>query len=559
MPGCIQLEEGSDEDRLELPEQPYALALWNLIIRPPRRRYELSRLGPADFRLWSVHVRRVDIDLTNSRGLRLRCSHFLPRGLAEAGASATPRPVVIYLHQNASCRLEALQLVPLFLPLGIMLFSFDFAGCGESDGEYVSLGWHEREDLAKCIEYLRSTGKVSSIGLWGRSMGAVTALMHADRDHTIGGMVLDSPFSNLSTLVSELAQSEYLAVKVPDWLLSVALAFGRMRIRSLCDFDIEELTPEEHVGDSFVPALFVHGRDDDFVQPHHSQKLHEAYNGDKELELVEGDHNSPRPSAMQRKAVLFFCRALRVDPEPQTTRHGNLLRALDLESLASQSMFDYIVPSRRLIFEVASKLAVMGSLPPSTDSRPRLPPWLGERQQVYMPIRAENALQLSETSSEAGFCVSLMPQLSEWGGSSRPPEVLVAYAAADGLHIARASERGREALMHAPCALDLSVPILCILELRPNPARLRLSLGTGGPEVVRLIGEECEPEVSVWLWDSQLGDTQFFECAFADLSHSFAEREPSGGIRVVEADVREVDNAFAPTTDGPCEGSCQLQ
>ena len=32
--------------------------------------------------------------------------------------------------------------------------SFDFSGSGLSDGEFVSLGWWEREDLAAVIEYL---------------------------------------------------------------------------------------------------------------------------------------------------------------------------------------------------------------------------------------------------------------------------------------------------------------------------------------------------------------------------------------------------------------------
>ena len=36
-------------------------------------------------------------------------------------------------------------------------------------------------------------------------MGAVTALMHAHRDPTIGGIVLDSPFTSLNELVKELA------------------------------------------------------------------------------------------------------------------------------------------------------------------------------------------------------------------------------------------------------------------------------------------------------------------------------------------------------------------
>lgn len=43
-----------------------------------------------------------------------------------------------------------------------------------SEGEYISLGWHEIDDVEIVVKYLRNTGKISNIGLWGRSMGAVT-------------------------------------------------------------------------------------------------------------------------------------------------------------------------------------------------------------------------------------------------------------------------------------------------------------------------------------------------------------------------------------------------
>jgi len=33
--------------------------------------------------------------------------------------------------------------------------------------------------------------------MWGRSMGAATALLHANRDPSIAGMVLDSAFADL--------------------------------------------------------------------------------------------------------------------------------------------------------------------------------------------------------------------------------------------------------------------------------------------------------------------------------------------------------------------------
>ena len=105
------------------------------------------------------------------------------------------------------------------------LFTFDFGGCGMSEGDYISLGWWEREDLALGVRYLRDLPTVSCIGLWGRSMGAATALLHGDRDPSIAGMVLDSSFSSLRVLATELA-AQY-ASKVPGFALSLALKMVR--------------------------------------------------------------------------------------------------------------------------------------------------------------------------------------------------------------------------------------------------------------------------------------------------------------------------------------------
>jgi alpha/beta superfamily hydrolase len=57
-----------------------------------------------------------------------------------------------------------------------MFCCFDFSGSGVSEGEYVSLGVFETEDTLCVIKYLKSLGYVNNIGLWGRSMGAVTSI-----------------------------------------------------------------------------------------------------------------------------------------------------------------------------------------------------------------------------------------------------------------------------------------------------------------------------------------------------------------------------------------------
>ena len=81
---------------------------------------------------------------------------------------------------RARC-LQALDVLELILSAGMTLFALDLGGCGLSEGEYISLGWYEREDVCEVVKHLRGTGEVSCIGLWGRSMGAVTSLLHGDR------------------------------------------------------------------------------------------------------------------------------------------------------------------------------------------------------------------------------------------------------------------------------------------------------------------------------------------------------------------------------------------
>ena len=69
-----------------------------------------------------------------------------------------------------------------FIENGLQLCCFDFHGCGISDGNFVSLGVYESFDIETVANFLRSSGRVGKIILWGRSMGAVASLLYASRD-----------------------------------------------------------------------------------------------------------------------------------------------------------------------------------------------------------------------------------------------------------------------------------------------------------------------------------------------------------------------------------------
>ena len=88
---------------------------------------------------------------------------------------------------------------------------YDAAGCGLSEGEYITLGWNEHKDLALVVDHLHSLQKFDKIVLWGRSMGAVTALMYLteqpSHQEKVACAVLDSGFNDLSDLMKSVAGS----------------------------------------------------------------------------------------------------------------------------------------------------------------------------------------------------------------------------------------------------------------------------------------------------------------------------------------------------------------
>jgi fermentation-respiration switch protein FrsA (DUF1100 family) len=51
------------------------------------------------------------------------------------------------------------------------------------------------------------------------------------------------------------------------------------------------LNPIENVGTCYIPALFIAGKKDTFVDPHHTEEIYEKYAGDKEIMMFDGDHN----------------------------------------------------------------------------------------------------------------------------------------------------------------------------------------------------------------------------------------------------------------------------
>jgi len=283
--------------------------LVNAIIRPPRLDYKVSDLGPTSFIWRRRRFMRSDFRLTGARGQQLSCSWWRP------ATCGSPPPCVVYMHGNSSCRLEAVDVLRPVLDEGLSLLAFDFAGCGHTDGDFITLGYLEKKDLGAVVAYLRAND-VLSIALWGRSMGAATALLYGSRDSGIKAMILDSPFASLEQLMREVVDRAQLRFK-PNYAVNAALRWVRATILRKTGMDIMRLRPAENVSDCTMPAVFLVGSEDTFIPPHHTEAVFKQYAGEKRLITVDGGHNSLRPTFAMEAAAAVLKHPMSPTPPPQ--------------------------------------------------------------------------------------------------------------------------------------------------------------------------------------------------------------------------------------------------
>ena len=147
-----------------------------------RDEYIEEELGFPNFTIENRHYTRKDFELLNFKGYLLKVS------MLEPDPKERPQdimPCVIYLHANASSRIEGLHIRRFLLKRNINLCVFDFQGSGLSEGEYISLGYHEKHQVKNIVDFVEKYPGVGKIGLWGRSMGAATTLIYANMDKRI--------------------------------------------------------------------------------------------------------------------------------------------------------------------------------------------------------------------------------------------------------------------------------------------------------------------------------------------------------------------------------------
>jgi pimeloyl-ACP methyl ester carboxylesterase len=256
-----------------------------LAVRPPRIAIPL---GPDDYRLPVEHVRiRAD------DGVRL-AGWFVPR----PGA-----PAIVLLHGYPAEKADLLPIASALAPQFAMLL-VDHRYFGDSEGRATTLGYRERGDLRRVVDFLEARG-APAVGVFGLSLGGAVALLTAAEDPRIGAVAAYAPFADLRALGRELYGWMWLARYpfVEAMLLWARLAFGA---------DIARPTPAEAAARLRIPVLLVHSRRDEQIPFGHAERLRAALAGNAraEFEFMDRGRHGELPAGFEGRLARFFRLAL---------------------------------------------------------------------------------------------------------------------------------------------------------------------------------------------------------------------------------------------------------
>ncbi len=241
-----------------------------LMVRPDVRPFvpdiEGGPATPSDIGLSYEPVR-----FTTDDGVTLS-GWFIP-------AARETRTAVVVLHGFGGHRLPELAAFVPWIHERHHVLQFDFRGHGESGPGWVTLGAHERRDVAAAVAFLEHRG-LGPIALFGISMGAATAIVSAP-ELPVAAVIADAPFAELHhPIANRMREVGYpLAEMGARAIVAGAALRTRSRMRNPIDV-VARIAPRA--------LLVIAPREDRTISWRQMIRLYESAGEPKELYVVPG-------------------------------------------------------------------------------------------------------------------------------------------------------------------------------------------------------------------------------------------------------------------------------
>ncbi len=161
----------------------------------------------------------------------------------------------------------------------------DLRGTGQSGGDMVSIGYHERKDLLACVRWLQGKG-LKTIGAHGFSLGAATVCFAMNDSSDLGFAVVESSYDTMQHAIDNRLD-----------LYSVPHFIGwpyRFCLSHRLGADFTALSPLTYMPRCTCPTLVMSGDSEGVLSAVETTALYEKCGSQhKQLHLFKGGHHRP--------------------------------------------------------------------------------------------------------------------------------------------------------------------------------------------------------------------------------------------------------------------------
>jgi esterase/lipase len=168
---------------------------------------------------------------------------------------------VIVVHGYNGCCLDMIDFSKNFYKNDFNIILPDCRGHGKSQGSYIGMGWHDRLDIVKWIEYINKENSNSKIVLYGLSMGAATILMSSGEKlpNNVKCIIEDCAYN--SAFEEFRYQLNISQKKIPKYMLNIVNFICAIHAK----YKLSDACVIDQIKKSKTPTLFIHGGRDKFV------------------------------------------------------------------------------------------------------------------------------------------------------------------------------------------------------------------------------------------------------------------------------------------------------
>ena len=235
-----------------------------------------KKIAKENSEKWSEAIQQKQVEVKANDNITLRGTEYLKQEETNKWA--------IILHGYRSNPSSVLTIGEHFSEKGYNVLIPSMRACADSEGEYVGMGWLDKEDLKCWINLIIEENKNAEIILHGSSMGAATVLMASGDElpANVKNIIADSGYTSVWDIFASEAKARFNLPEFPVLNMFQIVANRKAK------YDIKEASSLEQVKKSKTPILFIHGNKDDFVPEYMCEKLYDAANCKKEKLIIDG-------------------------------------------------------------------------------------------------------------------------------------------------------------------------------------------------------------------------------------------------------------------------------